>query len=215
MKRENKFEILSPSQFEHLWAICKEKTLNTELTQYLMDVVRNEYQTNIKIIDAATLAVKDFTLENWGVDTVFLLDVDKYAEENDIKLKQDIYIENNAYYQTQKLINLICSKNDLKNYMLLIKLAWANTQREVNKYWSFQEVEMTAAQLKMGEDAKIQVLAYNIVNSRAASQLYCVLKCVEYFSNFELYEEALPVSCLETAFQLIVLEACQQKKELV
>jgi hypothetical protein len=53
--------------------------------------------------------------------------------------------------------------------MLLIKLAWANTQREVNKYWSFQEVEMTAAQLKMGEDAKIQVLAYNIVNSRAAS----------------------------------------------
>jgi len=46
------------------------------------------------------MAVKDFTLENWGVDTVFLLDVDKYAEENDIKLKQDIYIENNAYYQT-------------------------------------------------------------------------------------------------------------------
>lgn len=215
MKREKKFEILSPSQFEHLWAICKEKTLNTELTQYLMDVVRIEYQTKIKIIDAATLAVKDFTLENWGVDTVFLLDVDKYAEENDIKLKQDIYIENNAYYQTQKLINLICSKNDLKNYMLLIKLAWANTQREVNKYWSFQEVEMTAAQLKMGEDAKIQVLAYNIVNSRAASQLYCVLKCVEYFSNFELYEEALPVSCLETAFQLIVLEACQQKKDVV
>ena len=70
---------------------------------------------------------------------------------------------------------------------------------------------MAPAQLKLGEDAKIQILAYLIVNSRYAGHIYCVMKCVEYFSNFELYEEALPVSCLETAFQLIVLEGSNNK----
>jgi|DEB0MinimDraft_12_1074336.scaffolds.fasta_scaffold15062_1 hypothetical protein len=49
-------------------------------------------------------------------------------------------------------------------------------------------------------------MAYLIVQTQLAPEIYQIFKTVENFVNFEVYEEAAPLSTIETAFHIILLE---------
>ena len=49
-------------------------------------------------------------------------------------------------------------------------------------------------------------MAYCIVQAQCPSSIFTAFKVVENFINYEIYEEAAPISTIETAFQIILLE---------
>lgn len=65
---------------------------------------------------------------------------------------------------------------------------------------------MTEDQLAISEDARLQIMAYLLINSEKAPMIYQVFKVLEHFVDFEHYEDAAPLSTVETAFHIILLE---------
>ena len=87
-------------------------------------------------------------------------------------------------------------------------LAWSNIGREVTQYWHMNrsEIELNEDTLALSEDARLSIMAYLIIQSGKPSHIFKVLKTVENFINYEHYEEAAPISTLETGFHIILLE---------
>ena len=67
-------------------------------------------------------------------------------------------------------------------------------------------VSLNENKLILNEDSRLGIMAYLIVQSACAKEVLMKFKAVENFVNFELYEEAAPISTVETAFQIIMLE---------
>ena len=58
----------------------------------------------------------------------------------------------------------------------------------------------------MTEDARLLIMAYCIMQTAEPQRIYAAFKVVENFVDFKIFEEAAPISTMETAFQLILLD---------
>jgi hypothetical protein len=58
----------------------------------------------------------------------------------------------------------------------------------------------------LSEDARLGIIAHLITKHSQPSELYIAFKIVENFINFQVYEDAAPISTLETSIQIILLE---------
>lgn len=103
-----------------------------------------------------------------------------YAKTKGKTLSKDYYDKKNKestkppFTQTIELLELLAKENCVKNYLQLIKLAWNNIQKEINRYWdSFSdEIYLNEDQQGISEDARLQIMAYLIVKSGKAPFIY-------------------------------------------
>ena len=86
------------------------------------------------------------------------------------------------------------------------------------EYWfsevTFADITKTRAEianlkqnkLKLTEDSRINLMAWGLVQSNGIALIMQKFKAVENLVNYQSYQEAAPVSTLETALQIILLE---------
>ena len=95
----------------------------------------------------------------------------------------------------------------LQSYINIIGLFWNNLQREATQYWeSWPEIRIRQEKLFLNEDSRLGIMAYCIIQSKDPARVFTIFKAVENFINYENFEEAAPISTLETAFSIILLE---------
>ena len=175
-----------------------------------------EAEEQVLELQDAQVCLLKWSFDDWKIEVQYQLNANKYAKVKGFKEHQAKFGDTDApFAQTVKLLSLLAEENSIHNYLMLIKLAWANIQREVNKYWGKQTIKLAQEKLFLSEDSRLTLMAYLIVQTKKADQIYKVYKVVENFVNFEQYEEAAPLSTIETAFHIIILEYSEQlvKKE--
>ena len=58
----------------------------------------------------------------------------------------------------------------------------------------------------MTEDSRLLIVAYCLIQSERPESVFLAVKTVQQFTDFTIFEEAAPISTMETAFALILLE---------
>jgi len=65
---------------------------------------------------------------------------------------------------------------------------------------------MELDKLHLSEDARLSIMAYCIIKSKDPAGIFTIFKAVENFISYESFEESAPITTLDTAFQVILLE---------
>lgn len=176
-------------------------------------MAQRDYKEQLVEIEDACSSLEGWSLSDWKVELKFQLDIEQYAAKKGIQLSDKYYqtrksFGDKPYSQTLNLLNLLSETNVAKNYIQLVMMVWSNIGKEVNRYWSEvrDEINLDEDALALSEDARLAIMAYLIVQSGNASSIYRVFKIIENFVNFEHFEEAAPLSTMETAFHIILLE---------
>jgi hypothetical protein len=89
---------------------------------------------------------------------------------------------------------------------MLLKMAWSNLQREVFFHFDMLGQNVDPNKVMLSEDDRLVIMAYLLCKIELVPEIFIVLKTIECFINFEVYEEAAPVSTIETALHIILLE---------
>ena len=85
-------------------------------------------------------------------------------------------------------------------------------------YWKKYEsiIQLQKHKICLSEDARLIIMAYCIVKCENPDKLFEIFKVIINFIDFEVYEDAAPISTMETAFQLIILmysDICRQSNK--
>jgi len=67
-------------------------------------------------------------------------------------------------------------------------------------------VGMKEEKLRLSEDSRTELMSWALTQARCPGEILRKLKVVLEYVNFESYEEAAPISTLETGIQAVLLE---------
>lgn len=190
--------------------MSKDLVLDKEVMAGVKKMVESECSEQIEEIQMSADVLSSWTLQDWNVPLQYQLDIVSYCKAKNIQLFNNYVEMEQVFQQSINLLSLLTKQNDLKNLVQLLKLSWSNIQREVNSYWKDKEVKLTEQKLVLSEDARLAIMAYLVIKSGKAEDIFIAFKTIEHFVNFENYSEAAPLSTLETAFHIILLEYSEQ-----
>ena len=104
------------------------------------------------------------------------------------------------------------SVKSLVRFKEILRYAWGKTQQEATRYWEHRRTDMPESKTRLGEDARLMVVVYAIVQA-GCPNILPLLHAAEDFVNINQYDECAPLATVESAIKVIQFEYEEYKQK--